>query len=198
MLCRPSISTKLLQKRHKRPACELVRPGPITRRIFNGDCSADLRNEDDPKHQMSAGSNAGVLFAWSAVCKANDLPHHDVRLDGPVWTLIDLEAVACHTDLSAKSFGRAWTWVLRRWSGCSAHIEDGRVEPPKSSCASPEYAARRQRLLKLLQGRLLRRLRPELVVRWRSSGPKRLTRLRKGMSKRRLWEGWLQEGGNCQ
>lgn len=49
-----------------------------------------LLDEGLPKNPLNAGLNAGLLFAWSALCATYNLPQHDVRLDDRVWQLSDL------------------------------------------------------------------------------------------------------------
>jgi len=49
-----------------------------------------MYNRTNPKHPFTIGLNAGLLFAWSALCNIRNLPQHDVRLDKRKWDLEDL------------------------------------------------------------------------------------------------------------
>jgi hypothetical protein len=47
----------------------------------------DIRDHRSP---LNAGLNAGVVFGWSAICRAEGLPNRDARLDDRVWVREDL------------------------------------------------------------------------------------------------------------
>lgn len=90
----------------------------------------------DGRQPYNAGLNAGLVFTWSALCKAYNMPERDVRLDGRVWELRDLEAVMRDDVMGEYAFwegmssGRARVEILFKLKVDSG-IWMTRLDPPQ-------------------------------------------------------------------
>jgi hypothetical protein len=64
-----------------------------TRDSVLGATTTYLRDNKDPRNPRNAGINAGLLFAYSALCKQHKYTHADVRLDARQWDLTMLKPI---------------------------------------------------------------------------------------------------------
>jgi len=67
-------------------------------------CIETLHDNSHPKNPKNAGINAGLMFAWSALCREHNMPQHDMRLDDRVWKLEDLVPVARNDTFGENAF----------------------------------------------------------------------------------------------